>query len=304
MPSHFVSDGGCFRILLIALAKSLRPKQWSKNLLVFAGYLFTIEQDHPPSVLLRVVAAFGVFCAVSGATYVLNDVVDAESDRKHPRKCKRPVASGDLPVRVALAFAIVLTAGSLAAALRLGLDFGLLTAAYLILTAAYSLALKHVVIVDLLAIAAGFVIRAAAGAVVIAVVISPWLLVCTTLLALFLGLAKRRGEIITLENGGVDHRRILDDYSAPMLDQMLNIAASASLTAYFLYTFSAVSATGKAHPQMMITLPFVIYGLFRYLFLVHSKNAGDSPEQLLIDDKPLLVNILLYVLAVIIAMRM
>ena len=301
MPGHLVSDGGCFRILVTTLVKSLRPKQWSKNLLVFAGYLFTIEQDHPPSVLLRVVAAFCVFCAVSGATYVLNDVVDAESDRRHPRKCKRPIASGALPVGVALAFAAVLTAGSLAAAFRLGIGFGLLTSAYVVLTVAYSLALKHVVIVDLLAIAAGFVIRAAAGAVVIAVVISPWLLVCTTLLALFLGLAKRRGEIVTLENGGVDHRRILDDYSAPLLDQMLNIAASASLMAYFLYTFTAT--TGKSHPEMMITVPFVIYGLFRYLYLVHTKNAGDSPEQLLIDDKPLLVNVLLYVVAVIIAMK-
>ncbi len=285
------------------LLTSLRPKQWSKNLLIFAGYLFTIEQGHPPAVLAKVVVAFAIFCAVSGAGYIFNDILDAEQDRKHPRKRKRPIASGELNPITAIVFAFVLAALGIATSFYLSFFFGLLTVVYILLTLAYSRFLKHIVIVDLLVIAAGFVIRAAAGAVVIDVTISPWLLVCTTLLALFLGLAKRRGEMVNLENGGVECRRILDEYTAPMLDQMLNIAASASLMAYFLYTFTPTSATGNAHPYMMITVPFVIYGLFRYLFLVHSKNAGDSPEQLLIEDKPLLINIVLYVIAVIIALK-
>jgi 4-hydroxybenzoate polyprenyltransferase len=287
------------KLLLI----SLRPKQWSKNLLVFAGYLFTIEQGHQPAVFARAVAAFAVFCAISGAGYIFNDVFDVVQDRKHPRKQKRPIASGDLKPGTALIFAIILTALSIVASFYLSFFFGLLTTAYFLLTLTYSGFLKHVVIVDLLVIAAGFVIRAAAGAVVIDVTISPWLLVCTTLLALFLGLAKRRSEMVNLENGGVECRKILNDYTEPMVDQMLNIAASASLMAYFLYTFTPTSATGNAHPYMMITVPFVIYGLFRYLFLVHSKNAGDSPEQLLIEDKPLLINIVLYVIAVIFALK-
>ncbi len=289
--------------MIIALAKSLRPNQWTKNLLVFAGYLFTIEQGHPISTLLRVVAAFAIFCAVSGATYILNDVADADRDRKHPRKCKRPIASGRVSPAAGVAFAVVLAGASTAAAFALGFHFGLLVAGYFLLTLAYSCILKHVVIVDLLVIAAGFVIRAAAGAVVIEVTISPWLLVCTTLLALFLGIAKRRGELMNLENGGIDHRKTLDDYTAPMLDQMLNITAASALMGYFLYTFTPTSATGANHPHMMITVPFVIYGLFRYLYLVHSRSAGDSPEQLLLDDKPLLINLILYVIAAAVALK-
>jgi 4-hydroxybenzoate polyprenyltransferase len=290
--------------MILALIKSLRPKQWSKNLLVFAGYLFTIQQNHAFGVFLRVVAAFALFCAVSGATYIFNDVADAERDRKHPRKCKRPIASGALSVPAALALASILVAASVLLSFRLSLWFGALIAGYFVLTVAYSAGLKHVVIVDLLTIAAGFVIRAAAGAVVINVQISPWLLVCTTLLALFLGLAKRRGELAMLGNG-VDHRRTLGEYTAPMLDQMLTISASACLMGYFLYTFTPASATGQAHPSMMITVPFVIYGLFRYLFLVHtSPNGGGSPEQLLLEDRPLLLNVILYVIAAAAALKM
>lgn len=300
--------------MIFALLRSLRPRQWTKNLLVFAGYLFTIEQAHPPGTLISVLAAFGLFCAVSGAGYILNDALDAERDRKHPTKCKRPIASGAVPAGTAVAFGVVLLAGALLGSFLLDFYFGLLAAAYLLLTAAYSIGLKHVVIVDLLTIAAGFVVRAVAGAVVVEAInpvtglayrveISPWLLVCTTLLALFLGLAKRRSELMTLENGGASHRRTLDDYTAPMLDQMLTIAASASLMAYFLYTFTPSSKTGVTHPYMMATVPFVVYGLFRYLYLVHSRNAGGSPEQLLLEDTPLLVNVALYVVVAVIALK-
>ena len=290
--------------MVIALVRSLRPKQWAKNLLLFAGYLFTIQDHHPTHVLLRVLAAFGLFCLISGAGYIINDVADIRRDRSHPTKCKRPMASGAVPVGVAVVFAVLLTAGSVWASFGLSTRFGMLALGYFTLSLAYSAGLKHVVIVDLLAIAAGFVIRAVAGAAVMPVKISPWLLVCTTLLALFIGLAKRRSELVLLEENGAEHRRTLGDYSAPMLDQMLTIAASACLMGYFLYTFTPTSATGSAHPQMMITVPFVIYGLFRYLFLIHTRNAGGSPEQLLLEDRPLLIDVVLYVAAVVVALKL
>lgn len=287
--------------MLLGLIRSLRPKQWTKNGLLFAGYLFTMPLGHSTAELLRVVAAFGVFCAVSGASYIVNDVVDADRDRKHPRKCKRPIASGSVTVGSALVFACVILAAGIWASFRLSVGFGALTVSYLALTLAYSAALKHLVIVDLLVIAALFVIRAVAGAVVIGVAISPWLLLCTTLLALFLGLAKRRSELLTLENGGLEHRKTLGEYSAPMLDQMISITASTTLMAYCLYTFTG--NTGEHHRMMMITIPFVVYGLFRYLFLIQSKNAGGSPELVLLEDKPMLLNVLLYVAAAVVALR-
>ena len=298
--------------MVTGLILSLRPKQWTKNLLLFAGFLFTIEQRHPPFTWLKVITAFVLFCAISGAGYILNDALDVERDRKHPRKSKRPIASGQVPIPAAVTFGALLAAGGLSCAFFLDRYFGALAVAYFLLTAAYTLFLKHFVILDLLGVTAGFVIRAVAGAVVVQaidpatgsahrVAISPWLLVCTTLLALFLGSAKRRAEL-SLENS-TDHRPTLEHYSAPLLDQILNISASACLMGYFLYTFTPGSKTGSEHPQMMITIPFVIYGLFRYLYLIHTQNAGGSPEQLLIEDKPLLVNIVLYVIAVVIALK-
>lgn len=289
--------------MLISLLKCLRPKQWTKNALLFAGYLFTIQEAHSGGAFLKVVEAFGLFCALSGATYIINDIADVERDRKHPKKCKRPIASGAVSVKTALVFAIILLISSIYGCFALHFQFGLMAVAYLILTLSYSACLKHVVIIDMLAVASGFVIRAVAGAVVIDKRISPWLLVCTTLLALFLVIAKRRSELMTLQNGGMGHRKTLSEYSAPMLDQMISITGSTTLMAYCLYTFTAISETGKNHPQMMVTIPFVVYGLFRYLFLIQSKNAGGSPEQVLLEDKPLLLNVILYIIAAAIALK-
>lgn len=288
--------------MIVGILESLRPKQWTKNLLVFAGFLFTIEQGHSAFVLLRSTAAFALFCAVSGAGYIFNDILDIASDRSHPRKRLRPLPSGRVSTTAAAFAGIALALAALLGAFALNLYFGILAVCYLAVAAAYSTVLKHVVILDLLLITAGFVIRAAAGAVVIGVAISPWLVVCTTLLALFLGCAKRRAELAF--EGCETHRRTLGDYTVAMLDQMLSITASACLMAYFLYTFTPASPTGRAHPYMMITTPFVVYGLFRYLFLVHTRNAGDTPERLIIEDKPLLVNLLLYVASVVAALSL
>ncbi|MEN6371785.1 MAG: decaprenyl-phosphate phosphoribosyltransferase [Armatimonadota bacterium] len=279
--------------MISALLRSMRPKQWSKNLLVFAGYLFTIEKS-PSGDFWRVLLAFALFCMISGAVYIMNDVMDIEKDRHHPVKCKRPLASGQVSIGTALTFALFLAAVAFIAGFRLNLYFGLSIVAYLLLNFAYTFRFKHVVILDLLILAGGFVIRAVAGAVAINVVISPWLLLCTTLLALFLGLAKRRHEIIILEGDAVNHRKILNEYSVMYLDQMIIITSSTALMAYSLYTFSGFSDTATSHPYMMVTIPFVIYGIFRYLYLIHTKNAGGRPEQVLLDDKPLLINIVLW----------
>jgi len=298
----------------LALVRSMRPKQWTKNLLVFAGYLFTFEMPHPPGTGLRTLAAFGLFCAISGSVYILNDAADRERDRMHPKKCKRPIASGQISVRAAVASAILILLASLWAAYRLDFWFGCVAAGYFLITSAYSASLRHMVIVDLLALAAGFVLRAVAGAVALRTVlpdgslarveISPWLLLCTTLLALFLGLAKRRSELLTLEANGANHRKTLDEYSKDMLDQFINITGAAALMAYSLYTFAPFSKTAQQHPYMMVTIPFVIYGIFRYLYLVHTKNAGGSPEQVLIEDRPMVLNILLWAAAVVAILKL
>lgn len=299
----------------------MRPKQWPKNLLVFAGYLFTIGQatgqgqHRIAGAELRVLLAFGIFCMVSSAVYIINDILDVERDRCHPKKCKRPIASGRLSVSIALIYAFCLA--SIGTGVSLWLDYGpshpesgfhpsfsLLIAAYVVLTTAYSVKLKHMVIVDVLALAAGFVLRAVAGAVVIQVSISPWFLLCTTLLALFVGLAKRRHEIMILESGAGEHRKILEEYSPELLDQMMNITAAAALMAYSLYTFSAASNhTEHQRKYMMATIPFVIYGIFRYLYLVHKKNAGGQPEMVFLHDKPILINTILWASVVAVVLK-
>lgn len=282
----------------------MRPKQWVKNILLFAGYIFTIEMPHPKGSALRVLAAFLLFCLISGCVYILNDSADAERDRCHPKKKNRPIASGQIPVKLAVPLAIVMAGVGIFAALRLDFWFGVTAGGYFLLTCAYSMSLKHMVIVDVLTIAAGFVIRAVAGAVVLfawqdgvlkRVEISPWLLLCTTLLALFLGLAKRRHELVSLENGG-EHRKILEDYSLEMIDQMLNISAATAVMAYSLYTFASFSKTGSEHPYMMVTIPFVIYGIFRYLYLIHTKKIEGSPEPeyVLLSDRPMILCALLW----------
>lgn len=282
--------------MLIGLFKSLRPRQWTKNALVFAGLLFTLNKGHSTDDLLKVVMAFGIFCFLSGSVYLINDAMDVAQDRRHPKKCKRPVASGQVSRTAAIGAAVVLGLGSLAASFALDTGFALAATAYLVLVVAYSLVLKHLVIVDVLAIAAGFVLRAVAGALVIHVQISEWLLVCTTLLALFLGLAKRKNELVCLEGEAVNHRKILQEYTPELLDQMILITSSCTLMAYMLYTF--LSQTGQGHRYMMMTIPFVLYGLFRYLYLVHTRNLGGSPESVLLEDKPLMVDIILYMATV------
>jgi 4-hydroxybenzoate polyprenyltransferase len=284
------------RSALRGLWRSMRPKQWIKNCFLFAGLIFTLDHRHPPMDVLLVLVAFALFSLLSSSVYLFNDVADRAQDRLHPAKRHRPIAAGQVSPVLATWCAGLLALGSLIGSLALNREFGLVACLYFLITLAYSFRLKHVVIVDVLTLASGFVLRAVAGARVISVHVSPWLLVCTTLFALFLGLAKRRHELVLLAGDAGRHRKILDEYSIEMLDQMITIVTSSTLMAYCLYTFS--SETGKGHRSLMITIPFVIYGIFRYLYIVQKKGGGGSPATDLLEDAPLLVNLVLWVLTV------
>jgi len=282
---------------LKALLLTLRPEQWTKNLLVFAGVMFG-GRLLDVSALWAAIATFAVFCALSSAVYIFNDIADREADRQHPLKSSRPIAAGDLsPAAAALAGA-VLAGAALAVATIMTPRLGLVAAAYLVLLLLYSAALKHFVIVDVLVIAGGFVLRAVAGAVAVAVPISHWLLVCTTLLALFLALSKRRHELTLLGEGAVGHRRILEEYSPYLLDQMIAVVTASTLVAYTLYTTDAETAARLGTTRLGLTIPFVLYGIFRYLYLVHQKRGGGSPSTMLVTDRPLLACVALWAASV------
>ena len=280
-----------------ALVVSVRPRQWVKNFFVFAGVIFShklLTDDAG-----RAVAAFGIFCALSGAVYLFNDVADVERDRAHPTKRLRPIASGTLPIPVAVAAGTVLGVGALGAGVALGRPFLLTAIGYLGLLVLYSVWLKHIVIVDVLTVASGFVLRAVAGAVAIDVEISGWLLICTILLALFLALGKRRHEYLTLDAEAARHRPVLGEYSAALLDQMIAVVTASTVTAYGLYTMSQ-ETVGKFGTRLLpVTLPFVLYGIFRYLYLLYRRQLGGNPTELFLGDRALLLNAFLWIVAVV-----
>ena len=279
------------------LARSLRPEEWTKNLLVFAGLLFGGRLLDPAAVLAAA-SAFAIFCALSSAGYLFNDVRDRESDRRHPLKQRRPVASGELPSPTAIAATGVLAGGGLIAAAGMTPTLAAVAAAYLLLVFLYSVLLKNIVIIDVLTVAGGFVLRAIAGAVAVAVPFSAWLLVCTTLLALFLGLNKRRHELVLLGEAAIDHRRILHEYSPYLLDQMIAVVTASTVIAYTFYAISAETAARLGTARLGLTIPFVLYGIFRYLYLVHQKRGGGSPAAMLVTDRPLLICVGLWIATV------
>jgi len=283
---------------LRGLLVSLRPHQWTKNLVVLAPLALSkhLFEGEP---LLRALAAFGLFCGLSGAVYLLNDVTDVERDRLHPLKRLRPVASGALPLRLAAMVAAVLALGSLAASFLLGRGFLACAVAYLGLNVLYSLKLKEVVIVDVLSVSLGFVLRAVAGAMAIEVLISEWLLICTILLALFLTLSKRRHELTTLSDSAVGHRPTLQEYSPYLLDQMIAVVTASCVTAYAFYTTAQETRDKFQTDRLAWTLPFVLYGIFRYLYLVHRKEQGGSPTDVLLTDRPLLIDVFLWAVTVV-----
>ena len=272
----------------------LRPTQWSKNAVLFAALIFSKHLFITADVA-TVVAAFLCFCCVASGAYVMNDIRDCERDRQHPLKARRPLPSGRVARSSAIAIALGLMAVGLIGAFALGRGFGLLTAFYLALQVAYTFALKDMVILDVMSIATGFVVRAVAGGVVIAVPVSPWLIICTFLLALFLGFSKRRHELVLLDDRATEHRAALREYSPYFLDQMISVVTASTVVAYATYTVSPEVREKLGTDQLYLTVPFVLFGIFRYLYLVHQREEGGNPTQLLLSDQPLLVDVLLWI---------
>jgi len=279
------------------LVEEVRPRQWLKNGILFAGIIFS-RSIFDVRLLLISIAAFALFCALSSSVYLLNDIGDLERDRRHPTKRLRPLASGRLSLPVARAVMLALAVVGLGLSFALRVEFGLLALAYCALNLGYTYWFKHVAIVDVMSIALGFALRAAAGAEAIAVAISPWLLVVTIFLALFLALSKRRHELLVLEAGAGDHRASLAHYSPYLLDQMIAVVTASTVLSYALYTMWPDTVAKFHTPNLVYTTPFVIFGIFRYLYLVHQRQEGGAPEKIPLGDLPMLVNLALWLAAV------
>jgi 4-hydroxybenzoate polyprenyltransferase len=289
--------------MMRALIETMRPGQWTKNFVLFAGLIFAGGLGEE-TLVLHAVVGFIVFCLLSGATYILNDITDLASDREHPVKRDRPLASGRLPVQTAAVAAVVAAGGGLLLAYRIHAPFGHVALGYLALNVLYSLALRHMVILDVMAIAVGFVLRAVASVEVLAGVrrgieLSPWLLVCTFFLALFLGLAKRRHEVLILGENASRHRSVLDHYPQPLIDALIGVVTGSTVVSYAIYSIwpGTVAKVGSA--RLVYTLPFVMYGILRYLYLVYARGKGGQPARSLVSDAPLAINIGLWIATVI-----
>ena len=274
----------------------MRPRQWVKNGFIFAAIVFDRQLTNP-EVLLRTIAGAALFSMLSGSVYIINDILDIEADKKHPKKSQRPIASGKLPIPAALSAAVLLFVCAVAAGYWLSPKFAIILGIYFVIQLAYSTRLKHVPLLDVLIISAGFVLRVAGGVSLIAVErFSPWLYVITSLATLYVGFGKRRAEIIMLGNNANSHRRVLEGYNLPLLDQLITIVSSTTIISYSFYTFSAPNL--PTNHAMMLTIPFVMYGIFRYMYLIHVKKEGGIPEDLLYSDRPLQAAIALWGLSV------
>lgn len=289
---------------VIGLIRAMRPRQWTKNAVVFAGIVFDGQLFVPES-FLRVVISLVLLCLISSTIYIINDLVDIESDRQHPKKRFRAIASGQLPIPVARLAAVILTIVSLGSALLFSWRLAAILLAYLVLHLAYSWKLKHMVILDLMAVAAGFVLRVAAGVVVVHVqAFSPWLYACAALLAFFLIIGKRRQELLELGDDAGSIRTTLGSYNLPLLDDMLRMVMTSTLIAYLLYTIEAPSVLLAGTKLGLVTVPFVLYALWRYLYLIHVEGEGSAPEEVLMRDRPLQVSILLWGLTFVLILYM
>ncbi len=284
--------------VISAIIKTMRPKQWTKNIVVYAALIFD-GKFLEPDLFFKTTALFALFCLVSSSVYLLNDLVDIEKDRAHPLKRHRPLASGALKPSIAVITLVVLLAASLPAAWVLNPTAGLILGGYFVMNVAYSFWLKHMVILDVFTIAAGFVLRVAAGAAVVQVErFSPWLYVCITLVALIIALGKRRAELVALQADAGNHRAILDEYNLNFLDHLISLTTGATVVTYSLYTFSAQNL--PENHLMMLTIPIVIYFLFRYLYLIHVQHLGGAPDELIFKDKPLFFSAVFWALAVVV----
>jgi 4-hydroxybenzoate polyprenyltransferase len=280
--------------VLIGLIRTMRPKQWTKNLIIYAGLVFDGQLLMLGS-FLRVTVSYFLLCLVASTIYIINDIVDIESDRQHPRKKNRAIPSGQLPIRTAIIAAIILPIFSLAVAISYSPQFAVVLVIYFVLHVLYSFSLKNIVIIDIMAITAGFVLRVAAGVVVVKVAnFSPWLYACTGLLALFLAIGKRRQELVMLAENAHNVRVTYKDYNLPLLDDMLRLVTTSTFIAYLLYTIEAPTIKVANTNTALVTVPFVLYGFFRYLYLIHVKGEGSAPDEVLLQDLPLLITIVLW----------
>lgn len=286
--------------MLIGLIKTMRPKQWFKNVFVFAPLVFDLKLFEL-RYLSRTVAGFVLLCLTSGTVYIINDLADLEKDRNHPRKRHRPLASGQLGTGLATVASLVIPLIALPLGFLLDLGLGAILTGYLLVQIAYSFWLKDLVIIDVMVVASGFLLRVAAGVPLVeAERFSPWLYICMTLLALMIGFGKRRHELVLLKDNAAGHRQALREYNLPLLDHILSIVTASTLLAYSLYTFSAPNL--PRNQAMMLTIPFVLYGIFRYLYLIHVRELGGAPEEIVLSDRALQVDILLWSLSVVIVM--
>jgi len=288
--------------ILRGLLRTMRPKQWSKNVFIFAAVVFDSKMFVPgpffSTPLGKSILGFGLLCLMSSAVYILNDIVDVEADRQHPKKKNRPIRSGQLPIPVAILAAIILPLVILPLSFWLDSIFGIIVALYGLINVAYSFKLKHVVIIDVLILASGFVLRVGAGVPLVQTQrFSPWMFVCMALLALFLGFSKRRQEIMLLKDGAVNSRAILEEYNLEFLDGMLNVIMASTIVAYSFYTFQAEGL--PPNHAMMLTIPFVLYGIFRYLYLVHVRGEIAPPDEVVFKDRPMQIDLALWALSVI-----
>lgn len=284
-------------MFLIPVLRSMRPAQWTKNLVVFAAVIFA-QHLFQSIYLLKTLTAFLLFCGTAGSIYIINDIFDLEQDKLHPINSQRPLASGQLSVTLALISALIILIISILSSFKLSFSFGLIIISYLVLQLLYTLQLKRIVILDIFSIAAGFALRALGGAMAIDVIISNWLLVCTILLSLFLALGKRRAELVLLTNKAGQHRTTLLEYSPELLDQMISVVTSATVVSYILYTLSSETLAKFHTSNLKHTIPFVLYGIFRYLYLIYHSKQGERPEKVLLTDVPLIIDIVCYILVV------
>lgn len=289
--------------MIFAIIKTARIYHWIKNLIVFAALIFAQKYSDPESIVLAI-QAFFTFCLGASAVYFINDITDRKQDSLHPKKKNRPIASGRLSVSIAVVVATVLILISLFLSWRLGPAFLIVYISYIVLNFAYNLGLKKVVILDVMVLAIGFVLRAVAGGIAIDVPISSWLLVCTILLALFLGFAKRRHEIIILGEDAASHRESLAHYSPRFIDQMISVVTASTVVAYTFYTLSIETKEKFGTDSLVYTVPFVLYGIFRYLYLVHQKDEGGNPTKLLVTDIPLMLCVALWIVAVLLILQL
>ena len=274
----------------------MRPEQWIKNFFVFTALLFSknllnLSKD------IDALVGFIIFCMITGYAYMINDLVDLEKDKLHPTKSQRPIASGRLNKTTAIKITTIICLVSLSFAFYINSFFGIIVLTYFLLNIGYSIYLKNIVIIDVVTIASGFVLRVLGGAVIISVTSSQWLILCTILLSLFLGFSKRRHELVLLEDNATGHRKVLEHYSPYFLDQMISVVTASTVICYALYTMSKDTIEKLGTSKLIYTIPFVLYGIFRYLYLVHQKEKGGSPTEVVFTDKPMIINISLWVIA-------